>query len=545
MESLHQAQECFGRESVLELLKKRVLDLKDGYRQNVALLGHPYVGKTAVLHHFASYLKDEKVVIVYVDLEHPDLTHFARKLSFSLFSQYARHHGIPVSSDLNVLLESLKKSLPQTTAVAQDIMKHIVDGRQATAFAGLLTLPEVFSNETGCFCVMMLDEFQNLEALEIPQLFQKLGKKIMTQVKCFYVLSSSFPAQARKILSEDLSLLFGNFEVIDLDPLDAGSCRRCMDAGLREHQISDELKKFLIDFCAGYPLYLQIICRELHYLSVVHHQKEIFIPLLSQAVENTVFDRWGIINRHFEIKMMELSEGKSSRTTADLLFHLAGGCNKKELLEQNLACNKTVLKTRLQRLIDHGLIVKNGDFYYFKDKLFRYWIKFVYARRFQALDYSGLEERARFRNDFKVAFELFGVEVSRNVETRIMDLLHVMEEGTLDLNGRRYQLPQFRDVLPLALQRHDGKSLQTLKASSTEQNWLIAMKDSCVEEEDVNSLLEEIKRKGRKPLKCVIIALDQMDEQAKLKALEGKCWVWSQDELNALMGLFDKPVILK
>jgi len=85
--------------------------------------------------------------------------------------------------------------------------------------------------------------------------------------------------------------------------------------------------------------------------------------------------------------------------------------------------------------------------------------------------------------------------------------------------------------------------LQTLKATSSEQNWLIALNDSCVEEEDVNSFLEEIKKKGRKPLKCVIIALDRMDEQAKLKALEEKCWIWHREELNALLGLFDKPGI--
>ena len=542
MES-HQTEECFGREAVLALLKKRVLDLKDGYRQNVALLGHPYVGKSALLHHFVSYLKDEQVMIVYLDLEHPDFDHFARKLSFNILSQYARHHNMPALSELNVLLESLKKMLPQTTAVIQDILKHICDGKRATAFAGLLTLPEIFSNETGCFCVMMIDEFQNLETFEIPQLFQKLGKKIMTQTKCFYVLASSYPQRAKKILSEDLSLLFGNFEVIELEPLDAFSSRRCLETGLGEHPMSEELKNFLIDFCAGYPLYLQILCRELTYLSMLHQQKEIFVPLVSQAVENAVFDRWGIISRHFELKMMELSDGKASRVMVDILFHLADGCNKRETLSEKLGVHNTALKTKLQRLIDQGLIAKNGDFYYFKDKLFRYWIKFVYARRFKALDWNGSGERTKFRDDFQNAFALFGADASRNPALRVMDLLHAMDEGSLELGGRRYHLSQFRDVVPLALQRVDGKPLQTLKATSSEQNWLIALNDSCVEEEDVNSFLEEIKKKGRKPLKCVIIALDRMDEQAKLKALEEKCWIWHREELNALLGLFDKPGI--
>ena len=39
----------FGRRDILDLLKKRVIDLKAGCRQNVALLGNRHVGKPAKL----------------------------------------------------------------------------------------------------------------------------------------------------------------------------------------------------------------------------------------------------------------------------------------------------------------------------------------------------------------------------------------------------------------------------------------------------------------------------------------------------------------
>ena len=41
-------EKFFGREEVLELLNKRVLALKDGYRQNVALTGQSLSGKSSV-----------------------------------------------------------------------------------------------------------------------------------------------------------------------------------------------------------------------------------------------------------------------------------------------------------------------------------------------------------------------------------------------------------------------------------------------------------------------------------------------------------------
>ena len=51
----------FGRAKILNLLKRRVIDLKEGYRQNIAILGNQFVGKTSLLHHFIANL-DEKDV---------------------------------------------------------------------------------------------------------------------------------------------------------------------------------------------------------------------------------------------------------------------------------------------------------------------------------------------------------------------------------------------------------------------------------------------------------------------------------------------------
>ncbi|HQP10955.1 MAG TPA: ATP-binding protein, partial [Candidatus Omnitrophota bacterium] len=66
----------FGRADVLSLLKKRVADLKEGCRQNVALLGHPHVGKSAILHHFLSNSENDDVTKIYLGLEHKDFNYF-------------------------------------------------------------------------------------------------------------------------------------------------------------------------------------------------------------------------------------------------------------------------------------------------------------------------------------------------------------------------------------------------------------------------------------------------------------------------------------
>ncbi len=44
--------------------------------------------------------------------------------------------------------------------------------------------------------------------------------------------------------------------------------------------------------------------------------------------------------------------------------------------------------------------------------------------------------------------------------------------------------------------------------------------------------------------KCVIIALSQLDDAAKLRALEERMWIWNEPLLNSLMNLYDKPYIV-
>ena len=81
----------------------------------------------------------------------------------------------------------------------------------------ILSLPEVFTQETGKSMVLIFDEFGHLENFNIPEVFAELGKRIThaTAEKLFLYRSQFIAAQQTEtILSEKLSLLFsGNFEI--------------------------------------------------------------------------------------------------------------------------------------------------------------------------------------------------------------------------------------------------------------------------------------------------------------------------------------------
>ena len=75
--------------------------------------------------------------------------------------------------------------------------------------------------------------------------------------------------------------------------------------------------------------------------------------------------------------------------------------------------------------------------------------------------------------------------------------------------------------------------------------WLVVLKKDPVHDNDLNGILEEIKKLDPKPTRSVIVSLSGLDENAKVRALQEKLWIWDEDQLNSLMHLFDEPIIVR
>lgn len=537
-------QNFFGRTAVMELLKKRVLDLKEGYRQNVALFGTRYIGKTSILQHFIANL-DEDITVLYLDLEHKDFRFLLDQFAGSLLYNYSKSAKLPLHEDVPMLLESTQAAIPQTVSVIRKIYKDYHAKKFSTSFLGLLALPEIFTNETGRVCVLILDEFHRLEELTMPDAFQHLGKKIMTQKKCLYIVSSSHPQQARKILSEKLSLLFGNFEMVSVEPFDQQTSRQFIEENLKNLQLKESLRNFLVDFTGGYPLYLHLICRELVRLSVLHKQTEIFVPVLIRAVENTLFHRWGLISRHFELMVQELSSGKGNQVVPALLMGLANDKHKIDELCAELGLTKNQLAIKINRLKEEGVICKNGNFYYFRDKLLKYWVKYIFQPRLKNLGLNYETHRQRFTQEFQIYIDHFNSTSQKDLPLRIMELLYCFDNESFDLNGRKYKLPLFREIVPWKATDARQQPFDIIKASTNDDVWLVVVKDKNLSETEVNALLEESKKNATKPQRHLIISLSTLDENTRLKALQERCWIWNENEINTLLALFNKPYIVR
>ena len=81
----------FGRSETLGLFSKRVGGLKDGYRQNIAIVGPKLIGKSSLILHFFSNFNHPKIIPIYIDLRPNSFNHFIYKFLGALLYQYLKN----------------------------------------------------------------------------------------------------------------------------------------------------------------------------------------------------------------------------------------------------------------------------------------------------------------------------------------------------------------------------------------------------------------------------------------------------------------------
>ncbi|MCB9757294.1 MAG: hypothetical protein H6753_02575 [Candidatus Omnitrophica bacterium] len=541
----HVGQEQFyGRKKKLELLKRRVFDLKDGYRQNMAFLGDRYSGKTMIIKKFLADLDDPQIVPVYIDLENADLAYFFYRLAGSLLHHFVCRQGLAVSDDLVVLMSLAENCLPQTVKAIKKIQNHLAHNRELEAYLEIITLPQTFTQEANMYCVLFFDEFQHLEDFGINDEFQELGKRIMIQRRCLYVVASSLLWSAQKILSEKLSLLFGNFEVLEIQPFDIKTSQEFVQFQLQGIKLSGPLTHFLIDFTGGQPLYLTLICEELRALCAVHKQTEIFLPLVSLAFEKILNERWGVLSRHFDLIIERIASGKGNVVVSRILLSLAGGRQKIGELKERLNLKQTVVTGRVNRLLELGIVAKNGNYYYLPDRLLKYWLKFIFYKRRNVIENHGERQQEEFRQEFSRAYDVSCASAKRDVCSQVLELLSCFENEALSINGRRYKLPLFRQMTPSRVRMVAGGHLDFIRAVADDGEWIIILKSGAVGENEINNVLNETRKIIHKPQRRVLISFDRLDENARVRALQERMWIWNEGELNILTSIFDKSLIV-
>ncbi|MDD5424113.1 MAG: ATP-binding protein, partial [Candidatus Omnitrophica bacterium] len=299
----------YGRSDILALLRKRADGLRSGYRQNVAVIGPAYCGKTSLIYRFTSFLNSKDLVPVYIEVKDKGLPSFAEKFASTLLYRYLdRTDKVSRTAKAVNAVELLAKS-----------------GKGVKAFRAALELPAIAFAETGLKPVVMIDEFDKLDGLGIQDIFAELGKYIMVQKDTMYIVTSSRIKQAREILSEKLSLLFGNFEVCELGTFDINEACGFIDSRLSSRKLPPELREFVASFTDGHPFYMDSVLLSMEKragnLAASCHKDE-----LVNTFTETLFDSKGILNQHFSVVITEFED--LDRRMTSVLLALSSGAKK-------------------------------------------------------------------------------------------------------------------------------------------------------------------------------------------------------------------------
>jgi len=532
----------FGREEILATLHKRVTAVKGGYRQNLALTGPMLAGKSSILRHFLKTVKSSDILPVYVEMVGEDFRSFCERFMATLLYQYQclhRENGrTPV--ELDPLREVCRESIPSTVRQMDEVLISLDRRRKNIAYEKLLDITSIFKAETGKKCVIVLDEFHNLAGFDLKKPFQVFGKYIMVQKNTMYIVSSSQKTLLKEILSRKLSLLFGNFEVIEVNGFDNQTARSFIADKQSDILIPDHIENYIIQLSQGNPFYLEtILKRYVHAAKPANDgTKKDPKACLMNSFSDLLYEANGVLNQYFSNTVNFFLEKKTRKQLIPILVSLARGNSQIKDMQKDIGRVDRELRAKLEQLQNMDLIYKSGIFYKVQDRLFEFWLKNVYGLKADAvvdeMDVKYLEFCHSVENDFSEYCEFN----SRSVTDVVSALFSSFRNEMACIGTHQRKVPVLE---PVTSRRISGNTNEII-GHTGENAWVCRIKEGDIAEETDVALLAgcRVYGDGLKVTRRIMMPLNGIENTAFLLAKEHNIWVWDIEQLNRMLRLFGK-----
>jgi len=524
----------FDRKNYLDILQKRIGDLKDGYRQNIAIIGDELVGKTSLAFHFLNRFYDNRIIILYLEIRPESLISFARRFISILLYNFLVNSSIPLKEDLDFLIKKSTRYIPKTAQEIKLLLNALGRRKKNNVFPELLSLCDLIHQETGKFCVVIFDEFHNLENTGIKNLYREWSKLLISQKNTMFIIISSMKFKTKTILSKHLSLLFGNFELITVEPFDIKTSEEYIEHRLSNANLPQALRNFIVHFTGGYPLYLEVITDAL-----LKSGEE---ADLSDILENLLFDASGILHQRFSNYLKRFLDNPLSNDYISTLYLISSGHNKIKDIAHILRKQRKELALIINHLSEVDTLTRSGDFLKINDRVFAFWLKFVYQERMHSLTFDAKNQKALFREKIEAMIEDFLLNAQKPIVERLTELLRLFEDETIQIERKKLRLTHFREIKPLEFSNMGLKD--GLICRSHDSLWIMAFKYGLLTEDDISGFVKECRKYRHKLDRKIIIALQDIDVNARLRALEEKILTWDLNNLNQILDVFYKPRVI-
>lgn len=525
----------FGRGPYLDTLRKRIAGLKHGYRQNMAIIGDELVGKSSIIYELLNHFSDNHVITLYLETRPERLDSFCKRFIGTLLYNFLINSARPLKEDLAFLINKSSGHIPKTTEKIKAILANIEKRKKINIFPELLSLCETINQETGKFCVVFFDEFHNLENLGIKGIYAEWSKLLIQQKNTMYVIVSSMKFKAKNILSKDLSLLFGNFETIAVEPFDITASEEYLSRRLEGTEINAGLKNFIVHFTGGYPFYLELITAELLKSGVGGLS-------LADILEGLLFAPAGILNQKFSNYLKRFLDSPYSQEYISILHLVSCGQNRLKDISHILHKPKQELNLRVSHLLECDTVSRSGEFLKINDRVLGFWMKFVYKEKMNSLTFDAENQKLLFRQNLEAMIQEFLSSAKQPFVERMAELLRLFDDDTVQIERKRLKLMHFREIKTVHF-NHSGFK-DGLIGRSHEGVWIMAFKNEPLIEEDIVEFAKECKKYRHKLQRKIIIAFRDIEANAKLKAMEEKIWTWDLNNLNHVLDLFSRPRVI-
>lgn len=532
----------FAHEEILSLLNKRVSSFKNRYRQNIAIIGKEGTGKTSLLLQFLNNFSFEKAVVpIYLEFKKENsfdyfATQFIKKLLFYFLKtkQQTQQEG---NLEFDFLIQQSKRYIPRTITNILQIRDYLKDKKNDLAYSSILKLPYLLTQESGIKLIIFFDEFHCLGYLKIASPFSILAKEVVIQKDILYILTSSAVNLAQKILSQKLSLLLGSFEVVKIEPFDFKTAEEFLKQKNEWISISPLCRNFLIAFTGGYPSYLAAISGRIKLAAQEKRVSHISFPLLQRCLYEELFSEHGQINQLLSKRINNIKNHYFDNFIY-ILFSLAEGNKKIAEISKKTGRKRKDISKFLFHLVKKDIIYKNGLFYGFEDYLLKFWLNNSYRLRREDLSFNLGYAKKEFLNRIEKLFSDFISESKSDISERVKDLLKCWRNEILLINNKKYKLPHFVNVRV--------QSLQTLIAQGKNKYWVGEIEKRRVSPKVIEEFIEKCKKINHKYriARRFLIALKEIEIDAKILAKEEKIWILGLKELNFLLDFYGRPKII-
>jgi len=534
--------EFIDREEILSLLTKRVKAFKKGYRQNIALLGQEMIGKTSIISQFISRMEEEEdVLLLYISSIEEPLSNFAFRymravLYYALKKDKKSFKEIGVSEDLSLLKDKAKNICPGVIEHILKVEKLLGYKRASQAFSALFDLLPELGKELQKPVLLILDEFQFIMSGNIKSPYLLFGEKIMSQKDVMYIITSSEVRLGKEILSNDLSLLFGNFEQIMVKPFDYKASHEFLNRRLKWVNIKPVHKKFLITITGGHPFYMELLARRIRDIVQEHKVGQVPKNILVQAISEEVLCPSSFIYQYLDRLLHRLLSSSSRWVDLAVLMAISSGKKKAGEIAKLLHLSVTPVTTHIKRLINTGLVRKCGSVYLITEPMLSLWLKLAYKKAISSLeiDYAVCQEEVK--KELEQQIDVFEEEETKTMAERMRALFSSFRNDVVQLNGHRFKLPRFSEV-----EHRVVKGIDLLIVARVHNRyWIPQIIERRATEKDVAEVLEKLKklhyRISCKPLIC----LSGIERDAKLAAQEADLDIWELDDINTLLDMYNQ-----